>query len=338
MPKKNGFTLVELLVVIAIIGIIAGMLFPAIQYARESARRTSCKSNMRQLGTALQNYHSTFQKLPPGVQNVDPSAFSVDHGFWTTSAFLLPQLGEQSAYDVLNPRRTNTLSSQLDPGNPTYLDVARVLLKPQSTFLCASDGGGGKEFNSLRFRFENMIDPDTLTPSASASTNYVFANNAQLIPGVDTGSETERGMCATFDSGAGSFPTGTFSNQAIGLNDMLGDGTSNIIIISERTYNATNVSASPAPPGSALLYGCRGYGTPGATETMGIQDVAFGTWGGINSDDADQRRQGISSNHGDGVNIAMADGSVQFLTDSAASVVYNQLVHIDDGSKIQSPF
>lgn len=334
MPKKHGFTLVELLVAIAIIGIIAGLLFPAIQYARESSRRTSCQNNMRQLGMALQNYHSTFQSLPPGVQNLDPSAFASDHGFWSASTFILPQLGEQSAHDVLNPQSRNTLSGRLDPSNPTYLEVARTLLKAPATFLCASDSGGGKQINTLRERFENMIDPDTLSPSASASTNYVFANNAQLEPGVDTGTFSERGGCDADFRNA----TGAFSNQAIGINDLLGDGSANIILISERTFDTANRSVSPGPPGSALLYGSRGYGTPSATETMGIQDVAFGTWGGINSLDPDQRRQGVSSNHADGVNVAMGDGSVQFLTDSVATVVYNQLVHISDSGKIQSPF
>jgi prepilin-type N-terminal cleavage/methylation domain-containing protein/prepilin-type processing-associated H-X9-DG protein len=91
MNKRNrGFTLVELLVVIAIIGILVALLLPAIQSARESARRSQCVNNLKQLGVAFQNYHDTYKKLPIG-------AYSCCWGTWQMS--ILPFIEEQDLAD-----------------------------------------------------------------------------------------------------------------------------------------------------------------------------------------------------------------------------------------------
>jgi prepilin-type N-terminal cleavage/methylation domain-containing protein len=90
--SRRGFTLVELLVVIAIIGILVGMLFPAIQAVREAARRTSCKNNIRQLGLAMHNYESARQHFPPGWDTLG----------WTWATHALPYIEQQNLYDTLD--------------------------------------------------------------------------------------------------------------------------------------------------------------------------------------------------------------------------------------------
>src|SRR5436853_5111533 len=100
--KKAGFTLVELLVVIAIIGILVALLLPAIQSAREAARRTQCKSSAKNIGLALQNYHDTRKSFPPGVVQVYPTPPAVkpdvDYGNWSWNAFILPYIEEAAVY------------------------------------------------------------------------------------------------------------------------------------------------------------------------------------------------------------------------------------------------
>jgi prepilin-type N-terminal cleavage/methylation domain-containing protein len=104
--RRRGFTLIELLVVIAIIAVLIALLLPAVQQAREAARRTQCKNNMKQLGLAMHNYHDTFRVFPPGWIAVDPatnaqSAHEGISGFgWGT--MLLPQIDQSPLYNQLN--------------------------------------------------------------------------------------------------------------------------------------------------------------------------------------------------------------------------------------------
>ena len=86
-PRRAGFTLIELLVVIAVIAVLVALLLPAVQQARESARRVQCKNNLKQWGLALQNYHESRSMLPMGKINTL---------HWTYRAMLLPELDQQA--------------------------------------------------------------------------------------------------------------------------------------------------------------------------------------------------------------------------------------------------
>lgn len=139
-----GFTLVELLVVIAIIGLLVSLLLPAIQQARESARRMQCQSNIKQLSLALQNYESASKKLPAAGTFADPAqAIYLDwyvrvdlksgtNYSWVVS--LLPHLEEQSLYDKFNLKANVTQN----PSNPQLAQPA--------VLLCPSDAARGRFF------------------------------------------------------------------------------------------------------------------------------------------------------------------------------------------------
>jgi len=105
-----GFTLIELLVVIAIIGVLVGLLLPAVQQAREAARRSACSNNMKQLGLAIHNYADSFRKLPPGNKSNPAHKASACHaagqdwycGQFGWGSFVLPYLEEQNVFDLID--------------------------------------------------------------------------------------------------------------------------------------------------------------------------------------------------------------------------------------------
>ena len=125
--RRRAFTLIELLVVITIIAILIALLLPAVQQAREAARRISCQNNMKQIGLALQNYHSAHRVLPPGWVSAG-NAEDDRHNYFAWSAFILPQLDQQNLYSQLD------FESDLDSdANAKYLDVR------MPGFRCPSD-------------------------------------------------------------------------------------------------------------------------------------------------------------------------------------------------------
>jgi prepilin-type N-terminal cleavage/methylation domain-containing protein len=96
--SRRGFTLIELLVVIAIIGILIGLLLPAVQKVREAANRVRCGNNMKQIGIAMHNYHSSMNCFPPGTVDgpFGPDTRQLDRSTWLI--FLLPYMEQDAIY------------------------------------------------------------------------------------------------------------------------------------------------------------------------------------------------------------------------------------------------
>src|SRR5262245_17149207 len=106
--KRRGFTLIELLVVIAIIAVLIALLLPAVQQAREAARRTQCKNNLKQIGLAMHNYHDVYNTFPPGAVARFPvsndgggSSTSTEPGLWSWGFSILPYIDQSTTYNAL---------------------------------------------------------------------------------------------------------------------------------------------------------------------------------------------------------------------------------------------
>jgi prepilin-type N-terminal cleavage/methylation domain-containing protein/prepilin-type processing-associated H-X9-DG protein len=278
--QRCGFTLIELLVVIAIIGVLVALLLPAVQAAREAARRSQCVNNLKQLGLALHNYDAVHQTLPPGyVSNFDASGNDLGPG-WGWAAMLLPQLEAAPIYQAIN----FNLNIELSQNQTSRLPILKVLL-------CPSD-------QVKPFWWAMTRDPMTGAPINQicqvAPANYVG------MYGI-----TEPGV-----AGEGLF----FRNSRVALRDIT-DGTAQTIALGERSHQlgeATWVGAVTGailapPPGDP-----DGIGFPRPENSTGMVLGHAGEGKGPGDPRSDVN-QFYSQHAGRGVNFLFADGHVAFL-------------------------
>jgi len=141
--SRRGFTLIELLVVIAIIAVLIGLLLPAVQAAREAARRSQCVNNLKQIGLAMHNYHDTINSFPMGSSRA-PTPAGPDNwawwGDWSAHAMLLPYLEQAPLYSAGN---FSVTAMGHDPAGQMNATVVNTRL---AGFLCPSDGNAGRNY------------------------------------------------------------------------------------------------------------------------------------------------------------------------------------------------
>ena len=171
--KSRGFTLVELLVVIAIIGVLVALLLPAVQAAREAARRMSCGNNLKQQGLALQNYHDVFKIFPPALINSGrwDSTSNLQVKNTTGWALMLPFFEQKAAYDKYN---FGVCSSDSNPYGKTLLGSSatnEAITGQRYKFLeCPSSPVAGE--NSSK----TSPSTDMYLRRSAKRTNYFFAS------------------------------------------------------------------------------------------------------------------------------------------------------------------
>jgi prepilin-type N-terminal cleavage/methylation domain-containing protein/prepilin-type processing-associated H-X9-DG protein len=334
--RRSAFTLIELLVVIAIIAILIALLLPAVQQAREAARRTQCKNNLHQLGIALHNYHDVYNQFPLTVFNTAAPGFN-----WSDSSRgsylvrLLPYIEQSNLFNALNfslsgpAWSTANFEGQVDPAGKLY----RQYVIP--AYMCPSD-------------------PQPILDGHSAKTNYMMSMGNQSMPGGGTAwgtcsqynSPGDRNVFGLYAPGHGntdnpSYTSGVLSrlNWAANFRDIT-DGTSNTIAAGEVLgqcgdhsrngwfhFNSTWI-ATTAPinfPIACVRESLRGVswdsGSPGPLNACNH----WQNW---------QTSQGFKSKHTGGANFVMCDGATKFLSENIDYRIYQRLGDRRDGEVV----
>jgi prepilin-type N-terminal cleavage/methylation domain-containing protein len=318
--NRRGFTLVELLVVIAIIGILVALLLPAIQAAREAARRTQCVNNMKQIGIALHNYHDTYRKLPYGSFNLR-EAWPSSGTNWRT--LILPFMEQGTIHDQLtfssNPAVHFMAGGAANPNALAGNDVLRRLILP--AYRC----------------------PSTVVPEVGGHNNDLAMNvtyvgvqgAARPIPGSNPDAGTR-------DCNHGwSCNNGLLvANQAFGLNTAT-DGTANTLLVAEQSalvgmanltsnyYGAWYGSRHPRPLDDPNCGDLWQTGTSCIRFAPNSQIVQTGA-----TEAMYRNNTHWNSLHPGGINVLVADGAVRFITNDIDFVNLKRLACRYDGEPV----
>jgi len=318
LPK--GFTLIELLVVIAIIAVLIALLLPAVQSAREAARRTQCTNNMKQLGLALHNYHTSNDSFPPGSSKAfnvagDPKIYNWNG--WSSHAMMLGYMEQNPIYNAVNFSVSPVASA------PGAAAAATALRTRVSSFLCPSDGNAGA----------------TLTNSYCGSMGTTIGYTAQTRSSGLFAMTISRGIGDITD---GSSNTVAFGERLVGQPEKPDQTRGNGLLNVTGGQIKDSVDVSTADPTQVLgsLQACStawqqrtttssgynaagqywGWGAPGMTlfSTVTPPNSNQYPWNSCRFDCAgcgvdNSHIVSSTSNHPGGCNVLLADGSVRFI-------------------------
>ena len=295
--RSPGFTLVELLVVIAIIGVLIAMLLPAVQAAREAARRMQCSSQLKQMGLALHNYAGSHGTFPSGACGL------ADHGLFT---YLLPYMEQQTLFEKID-LNADTNGSANWSARITVVDV----------YICPS------------FPHPATYAIDTFTTNSKSGALSTYVGVAGSFYDVDANSY----LGTTY---AGRLPqNGLFGwEQSRSMRDV-SDGLSNTLAIGEFVH--IDVDGTGTFPGNIrpwIIPGIILGGSPNQFAMYCAKVINHPINGKVNRDEGDVIKFNhlpMGSPHASGCNFCNADGSVRFITENIDMDVYRALGTCDGG-------
>ncbi len=299
--RRRGFTLIELLVVIAIIAVLIALLLPAVQQAREAARRTQCKNNLKQIGLALHNYHDQFRTFPPGWISVDAATGQMTPLNGGSGAgwalLLLPQIDQSSLYNKFN--------LNLRIANPVN---APLIKTPLSAFLCPSDPAPTQTWMLTADGNPSQVLAELATANYVAAFGSVSLDDCENPTG--TAPVSAAGQCV----GNGS----VFHNSRVKMRDFT-DGTSNTVFVGERKTKATDDWWS-------TWAGMVAGGEEAGQRVLGSMDHR--------PNHPASHFDDFSSPHVGGAQFLMADGHVRFVSENIDTALYKALGTIQGGEVV----
>ncbi|MDG3003870.1 DUF1559 domain-containing protein [Paludisphaera mucosa] len=346
--RRGGFTLIELLVVIAIIAVLIALLLPAVQSAREAARRSQCVNNLKQIGLGLHNYHSANNAFPMGGTK-SPMSPDMTYGTWSNWSVqgqLLPFVEQTPVYNAAN------FMISVDPD---WNDLPRVNRTVRDTvinaFLCPSDTNNLKPglnnyFASMGTTSRNWegdcgwsnapCKPQGVTGFFGLFISYGLADVPDGSANTILFAEKLTGKANGGSSYRGNGVTGANLTQAIYDASSNVAGTMSDLQACATAFNANNNISDQA--GRYWAFGATGYTLFNTIQTPNDNQYKFGScrWGcggcGIDASNYID----ASSAHSGGVNVLLGDGSVRFVKDSVNRATWWGLGTRDNGEVISS--
>lgn len=303
--SRKGFTLVELLVVIAIIGVLIALLLPAVQQAREAARRMQCQNNLKQIGLALHNYHGTFNRLPLGNNGIVNAAGTKYYGHgWTWQASILPFLEQGALFDAVSgPDGYGQETGSTGSGKPTI-----VLETDVQVFWCPSQ----PDVRNGAQKYGDGDQPSNY--NGNMGTRIGNGNDNCVCTGVSTLAEMKSEAWGCMN-GNGVF----FVDSKIRFEDVK-DGLSSTIFVSEVVDTGGDVMGhySGGCDRHAMFSGGADGNPP--TEMTEYLIAAEG-----NDPINGGAEEAAGSWHAGGAQFLMGDGSVRFMSENMDMPTYQGL-------------